>query len=231
METTLSRAQLRWQAAKGLVGLLAVLGLLIFVAAGTLDYWQGWIYWGLFTLATTLVTVYFLTADPKLVERRLRAGPAGEKEMRQKIVQAVASVFFLSTIVVPALDRRFGWSYVPSAISVAAAALFVFGFVVMFLVFRENSYAASTIEVAEGQGVITTGPYRVVRHPMYAGGLVSFLATPIALGSWWGIIPALGLIFAIVARLRDEERFLVENLPGYDAYRAGTPARLIPWLW
>jgi protein-S-isoprenylcysteine O-methyltransferase Ste14 len=231
METQTSAHQLRWRAAKGLSGFLAVLWGLIFAAAGTVDYWQGWIYWSLFASTTALITRYLVQVDPKLVERRLHSGASAETESPQKAIQGIASVFSLSTIVVPPLDHRFGRSDVPRTYSLVAATIFLIGFFIILLVFRENTYAASVIQVEVGQKVIATGPYRLVRHPMYAAALLSFLATPIALGSWWGLIPAVGLVMAMVARLRYEERFLVEHLAGYEAYRAQTRARLIPGVW
>ena len=161
----------------------------------------------------------------------MRAGPTAEKERSQKIIQGFASLFFMATIIVPGLDHHFGWSTVPTPVVIASDVLVVFGFVSWFFVFKANSFAAATIQVVEGQRVITTGPYRWVRHPLYAGALPMFVCTPLALGSWWGLLAAIPLVGVIIWRLLDEERFLARNLPGYAEYCRSTPYRLIPFVW
>jgi protein-S-isoprenylcysteine O-methyltransferase Ste14 len=140
-------------------------------------------------------------------------------------------VCFLATILAPALDHLLGWSNVPPALSVAADVLVALGFYGVYLAFRENSFAAATIQVEGDQRVIDQGPYALVRHPMYAAAGLMMLATPIALGSWWGLIPAMLLVAAVVFRLLDEERFLAFNLPGYAAYMRRTRFRLVPGIW
>lgn len=222
---------IRWRALTSVVRFVVILGLLLFLPAWTLDYWQGWVYLLLLTGMTTLTTVYFLKRDPKLIERRLRSGPTAEKESRQKIIQLFASVFVVLLFLVASLDRRFHWSHIPPFAVILADVFVILGFFIATLVFRENSYASSIIEVNDEQVVVSTGPYRFVRHPMYAGGLVMFFFTPIALGSLWGLLPATGLLITFVLRLLDEERFLRLHLSGYDAYCAATRARLVPFLW
>ena len=161
----------------------------------------------------------------------MKAGPGAEQQTAQKIIQAIAGTLALALVVVPGLDHHFGLSYVPAAIVVLADVLVIVGFVFVSQVFRENSFAASTIKVEAEQRVISTGPYAIVRHPMYAGASLALLATPIALGSWWGLLIAIAMIAAIVVRLLDEERYLAANLAGYDEYRGKVKYRLIPMLW
>jgi protein-S-isoprenylcysteine O-methyltransferase Ste14 len=166
--------------------------------------------------------------DPRLLERRVRAGPAAEKAGRQKIIQALAGLSFAATIALSALDHRCSWSRVPLVAVIAGNILVALGFLVVFLVFRENTFTSSIIEVGAGQTVVETGPYAIVRHPMYAGALVLVLGIPLALGSFWGLLAVASLTAAIVWRLLDEERFLSNHLPGYEQYCQKTRFRLTP---
>ena len=158
-------------------------------------------------------------------------GPTAEKEPRQKIILVLANIGFASTIVVPALDHRHSWSRVPTPVVVLGDALVALGFTIVFLVFRENTFASAVIEVADEQAVVDRGPYALVRHPMYAGALLLLAGTPLALGSFWGLLSFVPLACTIVWRLLDEERFLSGHLPGYSAYLAKTRYRLIPRVW
>jgi protein-S-isoprenylcysteine O-methyltransferase Ste14 len=214
-----------------IVVLALVMALLLFVPAGTLRYWQAWNYLILFFAASTLLTIYIARRDPALLARRMSGGPTAEKETSQKIIMSLVTIGFLSLLIVPGLDFRFRWSSVPLALVVLGDVLTAVGFYVIYLVYRENSFGAATIQVAEGQTVISTGPYDVVRHPMYAGGLLYLMVTPLTLGSYWGFIPLVIIIPTIVWRLLDEERFLSKNLPGYDDYRAKLRWRLIPGVF
>jgi protein-S-isoprenylcysteine O-methyltransferase Ste14 len=210
---------------------MALLAVLLFGIAGTLRYLEGWAYLSLYFLCSLAITIYLARNDPGLLQRRTRGGPAAEKESRQKVIQVVASVVFVSAIVVPALDRRFSWSRVPIALVVAGDLLAVLGFAIIFLVFRENSFTSGVIEVAGEQTVIDTGPYALVRHPMYAGVLVMIAGTPLALGSFWALLTLVPIAGTIIWRLLEEEKFLASHLPGYSAYLAKTPHRLIPRVW
>jgi protein-S-isoprenylcysteine O-methyltransferase Ste14 len=169
--------------------------------------------------------------DPQLLERRMSGGPAAEKETTQKFIMTFASLGFIGLLVVPALDHRFGWSHMPPSASLSGDALVVLGFVAIAYVFKENTYSSSTIEVAPDQEVISTGPYALVRHPMYAGALVMLVGIPIALGSWWGLLVLAVMAPALVWRLVDEEKFLAINLLGYVQYQAQVRYRLIPFVW
>ncbi len=204
---------------------------LLFWPAGTLHYWQGWTFLGVFLTCSLGITIYLGLRDPVLLERRLRAGPGAEKERTQKIIMTVALVSFTATILLPALDHRFGWSEVPARLVILGDALIVIAFVAILYVLRENSYGASTVQLMEGQRVISTGPYAIVRHPMYAAALVMLAGTPVALGSWWGLLTLLPNIAALSWRLLDEERFLRGNLPGYADYMSTVRYRLLPQVW
>jgi protein-S-isoprenylcysteine O-methyltransferase Ste14 len=204
---------------------------IIFVPAWTLDYWQGWVFFVTLSLSTTLVTIYMARYDTKLLESRLRMGPTAEKTLAQKIITAFGSVIFVGFIIM-VFDHRFGWSpAVPAALSIFGDVLAALGIFVYFLLVRENRYAAATIDVAEGQTVVSTGPYAIVRHPMYAGAILVFIGAPLALGSWWGFL-LIPLVIAVFAwRLLSEEKFLRENLAGYAGYVQRVRYRLVPYIW
>jgi len=219
------------RAIKGTILFVLALWLLIFLPAGSVAYWQGWLLWAHFSLWSAAGTWYFLKRDPALVQRRLRSGPGAEREPAQRRIQLFLSIVMCSLFVLSALDHRFGWSGMPWPIAIAGNVLIAAGYFLIFLVLRENSFAASTIEVAPDQTVIATGPYALVRHPMYAGALVMFAGMPLALGSWWGLLLVVPLVAGLIARLRDEEAYLVRNLPGYEAYRNGVRWRLVPGVW
>lgn len=223
-------ANLTRKAVYGIAKLGFWLGVLLFVPAWSLDFWQAWIFALFFLASSSLVTVYLLKRDPKLIERRLKAGPAAEKERSQKIIQALASVFFIALIAAPGLDRRFHGSTVPPFLVVVADVIVALGFLIVFLVFRENSFASAVIEISPGQSVVSTGPYRLVRHPMYSGALLMILFIPLALGSYRSLLLVPPIYAVILWRLLDEERFLSKNLPGYDEYRRRTRYRLAPGI-
>jgi protein-S-isoprenylcysteine O-methyltransferase Ste14 len=169
--------------------------------------------------------------DPVLLKRRLSAGPTAEKEKSQKIIMLLASIGFIAALVVPGLDHRFLWSSVPFYTVIAGDALAALCFLITFLVYKENTFTSATIEIAEYQKVISTGPYAIVRHPMYAGGTLLFIGTPLALGSYWGLLGFVAVLPAFIWRLLDEERFLSKNLPGYTEYCTKVRWRLIPGLF
>jgi protein-S-isoprenylcysteine O-methyltransferase Ste14 len=212
----------------GLVFLAIAMGLLLFITAGTLRYWQGWGYLAIFFGASVPTTIYLMKKDPALLERRLSSGPTAEKEKSQKIIMLSVTIGFIALLVVPALDYRFGWSSVPIYLVIAGDILMAVGFYVIFLVYKENTFSSATIRIVAGQKVISTGPYAIVRHPMYAGGLLYFFGTPFALGSYWGFLPIAAMLPFLIWRLFDEERFLSKNLPGYTEYCAKVHWRLIP---
>jgi len=207
------------------------LALMIFLPAWSATYWQGWLYWLLFGACCIVVTLYFLRHDRALIERRMRAGPGAETEPRQKLILSFASVALIGMYVVSALDHRFGWMSVPAWLVLVGDALIVLSFYGFFLTFRENSFAAATVRVENAQPVISTGPYAIVRHPMYTAALALFVGTPLALASWWGLVPAGALVAMIVWRLLDEENYLARHLPGYADYQDKVRTHLVPGLW
>jgi len=214
----------------GIFGIL-LFAALIFVPAGTLNYWQGWLFLAVFAASTTAFTVYLALFDKPLLERRMKAGPWHEQESSQKIIVSLVFVGFFSLIVVSALDVRFGWSRLPAYISLIGEALIVSSFLFIFWVVRVNSFAASTIQVTEDQKVVSTGPYAHVRHPMYSGALLLLVGIPLALGSWWALILIAPVMPVLIWRILDEERFLLKNLPGYAEYASTMRYRLIPHVW
>jgi protein-S-isoprenylcysteine O-methyltransferase Ste14 len=224
-------ASLHRKAWVALVLLAAIMALLVFLSAGTLRYWQAWVYLGIFLGISGLITLHLAKNDPALLERRLKGGPAAEEKMAQKIIMTIASAGYVGLLVVPGLDRRFGWSRVPVPVVIAGDTLTVLGYFLTFRVYRVNTFASATIGITEGQQVISVGPYAVVRHPMYAGGLLYLLGMPLALGSYWGLLVFAAMIPALIWRLLDEERLLDNRLPGYREYQARVRWRLIPGVF
>ena len=172
------------------------------------------------------------SGDKELLERRLRGGPRAERTAVQKRFTAVAPFLGIVAVIFMVFDHRFGWSPpVPAWVSLVGDALVALGIVIYYLVIRENRFAAATVEIAEGQTVVSTGPYAVVRHPMYAGAILFLVGAPIALGSWWGLLFTPFLIGGFVWRLLNEEKFLSSNLPGYVEYISEVRYRLVPHIW
>ena len=222
---------LRARAWFALIALVFVMSLLLFVPAGTVCYWEGWVYLSIFTGASIFTTLYLIRKDPALLERRMKGGPTAEKRPPQKVIMLFTSIGFIALLVVPALDHRLRWSAVPLASVVAGDLLVVVGFYLIFIVYRENTFTSATIEIAENQKVISTGPYAIVRHPMYASASLYLLGTPLALGSYWGLLPLIATMPFLVWRLVDEERFLAGNLLGYTEYQKKVRHRLVPFVW
>jgi protein-S-isoprenylcysteine O-methyltransferase Ste14 len=214
-----------------LAALILVMGVIIFAAAGTMDYWQAWLFLACYFAASLVVSFWLARNDTALLERRMRGGPFAEGERSQKIIMAITSLGFVALLVVPGLDRRFGWSSMPGSVAILGDLLLLLGWLGILAVFRANSYAAATIQVISGQTVISTGPYALVRHPMYAAALVMLLGIPVALGSWWGALVVVALVPALGWRLIDEERLLLRDLDGYAEYRRKVRWRLIPYIW
>jgi protein-S-isoprenylcysteine O-methyltransferase Ste14 len=215
----------------GFLFLFAVVAGAFFGSAGTLDDGRAWLMLADFFGCAAAITVWLWFSDKALLERRVKAGPGSEADPMQNIVQALAGLVFLATFAVPGLDRRFGWSHTPLAVSLAGDGMIAIGFAIVFLTFRANTFTAGTVEVAEDQRLIDTGPYAVVRHPMYAGALIMIAGIPLGLGSPWGLFPAALLVPVIAWRLVREEAFLVANLAGYADYRGRVRSRLAPIVW
>jgi protein-S-isoprenylcysteine O-methyltransferase Ste14 len=201
----------------------------IFLPAGTLGFWQGWVFFAVFCVSTLFITIYFLFKDPALIERRIKTG---EKRKKQKVFQSIAGfLFFAGLLVLPGVDYRLSWSSVPDSIAILSSLFVLLGFLVVFMVFKTNSYTSATIEVSEGQKVISTGVYSIVRNPMYFGAVLILVFMPMALDSLWGLIPSLFICIFVILRLLDEEKVLLKDLDGYSAYCEKTRYRLIPYIW
>lgn len=207
---------------------IPVLGLFFFLPAGTLNYWEAWLYLVVLFTPIFFVMQYLLKNDPALLERRMRMR---EQAGEQGLIIKLSFVYFLVTFLLPGLDKRFGWSDVPVWLVLVADLIVLASYIVVILVFRENSYASRTVEVDEDQKVIDTGPYSVVRHPMYSGLTALYVISPLALGSYWALIPALLIVPIIVARIVSEEKILAEELPGYTEYQKKVKYRLLPGVW
>lgn len=209
----------------------AVLGLLLFLPAWTLNYWQAWAFIVVFMISVSAIGVYLSIKDPALLERRKNVGPAAEPNVAQRIIMSAALISIIGLLVFCGLDHRFAWSPVPAPGSVAGDILVALGLFINLLVFRENSYGASTVQVMQDQKVISTGPYAVIRHPMYAGVFVMMAGVPLALGSWWGLVVLIVVLPGLIWRILDEEKLLIKDLPGYRDYAQKVRHRLVPYVW
>jgi protein-S-isoprenylcysteine O-methyltransferase Ste14 len=224
-------SSLRKKAFGGLAVLLLVMASLVFAAAGTLRYWQAWTFLAVYFAASLAITLDLIRNDPALLARRMSGGPFAEKEPAQKLIMSATSLGFIGLLVLPAIDHRLGWSDLPGWAAIAGDVIMLLGWLGIFFVFRENSFASAVIESAADQRVISSGPYAWVRHPMYAAALVMLLGMPLALGSAWGMLLVLALVPLLIWRLMDEERFLVNHLPGYREYQGRVRYRLLPLIW
>lgn len=224
----IDRARLMRMAARrfGLAGL--VLAAMLFLPAGTLRYWQAWAFLAVLLVPMFAVVAYFLRKDPEVLERRMRMK---EKEPAQKAIILCSYPFFLAAYLLPGLDRRWGWSAVPTWLVVAADAVILAAYLLFARVMRENRFLSRIIEVDRGQQIIRTGPYAVIRHPMYAAVIPLYLAGPLALGSFWALIPAAAIPVVIILRILDEEQVLCRDLEGYGEYRRQVRWRLVPGVW
>ena len=226
--TQLSQAELiKLVGSRLLIGIPALL-LILFLPAGTFAFWEAWIYLAILLIPMSLVMFYFLKKAPELLARRMKLK---EKEVEQKLIIKLSFIPFLLAFILPGIDKRLGWSDVPITIIVVAEMLVLIGYILFFLVLKENQFASRVIEVEKGQKVIQSGPYRLVRHPMYLGAILMYVASPLALGSYWAVIPAIFIIPIFIARILNEESVLAKELEGYSEYKLKTRYRLIPGIW
>lgn len=207
--------------------IMIVMGLALFLPAGSFRFWQAWILWSIFSVLTLFITAYFSKKDPGLLSRRMNVK---EKEPQPLIIR-VLSILAMLSYIIPGYDFRYHWSSVPVWLVIAANVMVFLGYVLIIIVFKENSYASTVIQVEEEQQVIDTGLYAMVRHPMYLGLLIMVLFTPLALGSYWALFFAVLFIPMNVFRIRKEEAMLLQGLPGYKEYLLKTRYRLIPFIW
>lgn len=205
-----------------------VLGLCFFLPAGTFDYWQAWSYIAVIFVPAFFVVNYLIIKDPELMERRLQFK---EKEDSQKKIIKYGPIIYIFVYLIPGFDKRFLWSEVPFWLNIVSDILVFTGYLIVAIVLKQNSFASRIIEVSEGQKVITNGLYSIVRHPMYAGVLIMMCFTPLALGSFWALIPSAAFPVILVMRIINEEKVLKEGLNGYNEYCGKTKYRLIPYIW
>ena len=214
----------------GLVELVAF-GLMLSLAAGTFTYWQAWVFLVVFALSTWILSIYLLRTNPSALQRRMRGGPTAETRMVQKVVIAGLYLSLAAMVVVSALDHRFGWSPVPTAVCLVGDVLVAVGLGVVAMVIVQNSYAAATVQVEAGQTVVSTGLYGLVRHPMYTGNVIMMVGIPLALGSYWGLVFGVPGLIVLATRIRDEEKLLQQDLDGYREYSQKVRYRLVPGTW
>ena len=219
------------KALSGVLGFVLTVALCVLLPAWTFDYWQAWVLISVLFVSLVGITLYLMKNDQRLLERRLHAGPSAETQKSQKIGQLFGAIAFVATFVVSALDHRFAWSYVSASVVIGGDVLVILGLLIVFLVFRENTFTSATVEIAAEQHVVSSGPYSTVRHPMYVGALIMSFGIPLALGSWWGTATIVPMMLVIVRRVRDEEELLIRDLTGYREYRDQVRYRLLPFVW
>jgi protein-S-isoprenylcysteine O-methyltransferase Ste14 len=202
--------------------------LLLFLPAGTFNYWQAWVFLAVIGISGWILSIYFLRTNPAVLERRM---PAVETRMLQKVIAGGVFVLWAAMLVVSALDHRFHWSTVPTAISLVGDVLVAVGISAVMLVLAQNSHAAVTVRVEKGQQLISTGLYGLVRHPMYTSNTFLLVGTPLALGSYWGLLFVIPGLVVFALRIRDEEKLLQEELHGYREYMQKVRYRLVPHIW
>ena len=209
----------------------AVFGLLVFLPAGTFDYWQGWAFIAVFAAATLIPSVYLAVKNPEALRRRMQAGPGAETRPLQKLIIVIAFLSVGAMIVISALDFRFGWSTVPAVVSVVGLALVAAGLTIAMLVTIQNGYAAANVKIEPGQQLSSTGWYGFVRHPMYFGNVILMIGAPLALGSYWGLLIVVVGLAVLAVRINDEEALLKQELAGYPDYMDRVHYRLVPYVW
>jgi len=208
--------------------LIIIFGLMFFLPAGTIQYWQAWIFCGILFIPMIFVLIYLLKNNPELLERRMKMK---EKEKPQKLIIKLSMLVFITAFIIPGLDYRLNWSDAPLTVIIIADVIIFLGYLLFFFVLKENSYASRIIEVENDQIVISTGPYAIIRHPMYLAVLLIYVFSPLALGSYWAMLAIFPLPILIVFRIINEEKVLIKKLPGYKVYTQRVKYRLIPFIW
>jgi protein-S-isoprenylcysteine O-methyltransferase Ste14 len=216
--------------ASSVFGLIAF-GVILFGPAGTFHYWQAWAFISVFTAASLGPTIYLARANPAALQRRMHAGPRAETRAAQKVIITSSFLVLFAMVAFSALDHRMGWSTVPVWGSLLGDALVAAGLGLAMLVIIQNSYAAATVTVEAGQKVASGGVYKLVRHPMYVGNVIMMVGMPLALGSYWGLLFVVPGVAVLVFRILDEEKLLIQDLPGYREYAQHVRYRLVPNVW
>jgi protein-S-isoprenylcysteine O-methyltransferase Ste14 len=210
---------------------LVFFGVALFLPAWTFDYWQAWVFIAVFIAASIIPSFYLAVRSPAALQRRLKAGPTAETRPAQRIIVSAIILSVIATLVLSAFDHRFGWSSVPVSMTLFGNVLVFLGLSLAQLVIVQNNYAAANVRVEADQPLVSTGLYGVVRHPMYTGTAIMMVGTPLALDSLWGLLCVVASAPVIVARIRDEEQMLTEELAGYAEYKNKVRHRLVPYLW
>lgn len=216
--------------ASAVFGLL-LFGVALFWPAGTFHYWQAWVFIAVFMSVTLVSSLYLSIKDPAALQRRMHAGPTAETRLLQKVIISATIVSVLAVLIISALDHRFGWSQVPTAVVILGNVLVAVGLLSAQAVVFQNSFAGASIRVEAGQQVVSTGLYGVVRHPMYSSTVVMMLGTPLALGSYWAVLAVILTLPVLGMRITDEENMLRTELDGYDEYTRKVKYRLVPYVW
>jgi len=228
MNQTMPLAQLMRLVVTRVVMFFVFLGLFLFLPAGTWKFWQAWM-WLAMMITLMLVTLrYLLKNDPALLERRMRMR---ERVGAQQKIIGVSFIFLLASFIVPGLDQRYGWSQMPAWVAILADTIVAIGYLMVLWVFKTNTYTSRIVEVEAGQKVISSGPYAIVRHPMYVGAFLTYAFSPLALGSYWAVLPGLMILPVLIFRILDEEKLLLRDLPGYREYTQKVTYRLLPGIW
>jgi protein-S-isoprenylcysteine O-methyltransferase Ste14 len=210
---------------------LIVLSALVFLPAGTLNYWQAWVFIATFMVVTIFPSIYIARTNPAALQRRMHGGPRAEARTIQKILITGAWLGLIALLVISAYDHRMGWSSVPAWVCLLGDVLLATGLGIAMLVVIQNGYAAATVTVETGQTVVSGGVYTFVRHPMYVGNVIMMVGVPLALGSYWGLVFVLPGVVALVFRILDEEKLLTHELAGYREYTQRVRYRLVPHVW
>ncbi len=228
MNQTMPLAQLMRLVVTRVVMFFVFLGLFLFLPAGTWKFWQAWM-WLAMMITLMLVTLrYLLKNDPALLERRMRMR---ERVGAQQKIIGISFIFLLASFIVPGLDQRYGWSQMPAWMAILADTIVAIGYLMVLWVFKANTYTSRIVEVETGQKVISNGPYAIVRHPMYVGAFLVYAASPLALGSYWAVLPGLMILPVLIFRILDEEKLLLRDFPGYREYTQKVTYRLLPGIW
>ena len=213
----------------GLLTHILLVAVPVFMAAGTFNYWQGWVMLIIYSLALHGINFYRMRNDTQLLERRMQVG--AEKDKSQRMIQPFMLIAFGAALVIPAIDHRLAWSIVPAYVVAIGDVLVGLGLFAIFFVFKENTYASAIIEIAAEQKIIDSGLYGIVRLPMYTGGVIMLLGVPLPLGSWWGLLALVTSTLVLIWRIVEEEKVLIKNLAGYTDYQKRVKFRLVPFIW
>lgn len=207
---------------------IIIISVLLFIPAGSIRFWNAWLFMGVLFAPMIFVIIYLIIWDPELLHKRMNTN---EKEMTQKKVVLLTSVVFLSSFIIAGLDYRNEWSAVPVVLEILSAGIVLIGYILFYIVMRQNSYASRVVEIQEKQKVIDTGLYGIVRHPMYFAAIIMFMFMPLVLGSFYALIPLLIFPFQMNTRMKNEEQILEKGLEGYIQYKEKVRYKIIPFLW